>query len=447
VLIQDLSLIVHLAPSPWTCLAAAGPGPDLWLFFLASHWTHLLTMVLLDLDFWAALDSWLDLATISDLPQSRTQVLRDGPCWTWGPTCSCLPEGVALRLLSPGMGAPWCGGPGKAVGPSVELVGNTEGGPVAKAPIAFSPWVLKARVEGAIPPFGASCVQGMTHIGRNPPWQQKRTRGSQHLRSLPCQSCFALGCRTKRWGRDQPGRMQRVSNLAGKGVTHGVPGGVCTPAYCCRPTPGCLSPAPSQWHPSSMLVLEMFPPSCAWLLTEKPTTAPCARAWAEAAPSPPAPGATGHALVHTTSTGSGWHLGSCLGVLRSGTVCRNPDAWTKRGLARCGSGKLLPAGIGPGARDAFAGVSPGAQFPAQLQGSVILQSDFGAEAMSLLRLVPRAPVACSSIIRDILARFSHFPVAPQPFVVPEKGLKAGDQLTFRLLLHMSWEFFLLYRQR
>ena len=32
-------------------------------------------MVLLDLDFWVALDSWLDLATISALPRSPMQVL------------------------------------------------------------------------------------------------------------------------------------------------------------------------------------------------------------------------------------------------------------------------------------------------------------------------------------------------------------------------------------
>lgn len=94
--------------------------------------------MLLDLGFWVALDSWLDVATVSDLLQSSIKVLWDGPCWSWGPTCSLLPEGAALLLLSPDMGAPWSEGPGKATRPTVQLVGNAEGVLVAKAPIVFS---------------------------------------------------------------------------------------------------------------------------------------------------------------------------------------------------------------------------------------------------------------------------------------------------------------------
>lgn len=44
-----------------------------------------------------------------------------------------------------------------------------EGKEVVKAPTAFSPWVPKAKVDGDIPPFGVSCVWGVTHVGRTPP--------------------------------------------------------------------------------------------------------------------------------------------------------------------------------------------------------------------------------------------------------------------------------------
>lgn len=87
-----------------------------------------------------------------------------------------------------------------------------------------------------------------------------------------------------------------------------------------------------------------------------------------------------------------------------------------------------------------------AQVPGQLQGSGILQSAFGAGVLLLLCSVPTTLVTCRNIIRDnLLARVSYFPVAGGSLVVPEKGLKAGDHLTLKLLF-MSWEVFLLYRQ-
>lgn len=79
-----------------------------------------------------------------------------------------------------------------------------------------------------------------------------------------------------------------------------------------------------------------------------------------------------------------------------------------------------------------------AQVFSQLQGSVILQSAFGIGAVLLLCSVPIAPDACRSVIRDNLpARVSHFPVAGGSLVIPEKRLKAGDQLTLKLLVHVT----------
>lgn len=362
---QPVSLTFCLVPLPWTRLAIAGPHPDLWLVFLASRWPHLITVVLLDLDFWVALDSWLDLGTVSDLPQSAMQVLWDVPCWTWGPTYSLLPEGAALLLLPPDMGAPCGGGPEKAMRPSVQLVGNTEGGLVAKARFTFSPWVPKSRVGGDLLPFGASCVQGMTHVGRTSPWHQKsplswEMPGSQHLHPLPCQRSFALGCRTSccpgkgaAWGDaicEQPG--WRRSHL------WCTLGWVCTPACCCRPIPGCLAHDLSQCHLFSTLVLEIPPAlSHARFLTDKPPLHFVPMHGLKLLPPTQPQGAPGTCLSLPHHLAVGGTGGSCLKVLSLDTMCRSPDAWTKCGLPRYRNSKLLPAGIGTDTHDAFAGVS------------------------------------------------------------------------------------------
>ena len=163
-------------------------------------------------------------------------------------------------------------------------------------------------------------------------------------------------------GREQPGVTQLVSNLAGEGVTCGVPWGGCAPRH------AAADPPPAAWpvlHPNVISFpcwcWRCTPLSCAWFLTDNPPLrlVPMRGLKLLLPTQPQGPPRTLLSLPHQLAAGGAG--GSCLWVLRSDAVCGNPDAWTKRGLPRYGNSKLLPAGIGTGAPDAFAGVSPGAR--------------------------------------------------------------------------------------
>ena len=88
--------------SLWICLVITGPGPDLWIDFLASPWTCLIAVTLpFEVDSWLDLATWPSLGLVSSLRSCGTG------CGWWGPFSRGIllsswlpfPEGAALLLL------------------------------------------------------------------------------------------------------------------------------------------------------------------------------------------------------------------------------------------------------------------------------------------------------------------------------------------------------------